>query len=413
MFLRRLWSDQSRTNQSPVPDETGQRLCAFECGWQIMNEPPTMLLSEFRGHLDETAFKERLRAVIEKNPWLAGRLKKTVDKGVVVTLPKTFDVDLHFAVLGDVGLRVDTQRYAEMFPVMSPYAICSGSGALDRDQVLFKVFHTETGDGKFAVLTSMNHCIGDGHTAYRIFGMLGESHPVEAMNADRIQNFQEQAVKAAIGPIAHSFLNSPLFVAGSLATYLRWSPFQSSLATVRPEWVEDQKKNHDAKATGIPFLSTNDLLTAELCERFGADGAYMVINFRDRLGGATGNHAGNYESAALFDQRVKRPEEVRRLMSNPPDYSGGTLQSPGVLEMLRFRYPMMTNWLSIQRDLTLPGCTLIVHLPFYDIAGPFFAFAVIFRPNPGKIAVLYAIRDTNCFKSLKESQALDHSAALC
>ena len=140
------------------------------------------------------------------------------------------------------------------------------------------------------------------------------------------------------------------------------------LACVRPEWVEDAKKGHDA-TSGVPFLSTNDILTAHLCDKFDAAGATMVINFRERLEPATRNHAGNYESLAVFDERCKNPAEVRRLMMNPPDFSGGMIQMPGIMDMLAFRYPLITNWLSIQQDLCLPSCQQVVHLPIYKMRG--------------------------------------------
>jgi len=65
----------------------------------------------------------------------------------------------------------------------------------------------------------------------------------------------------------------------------------------------------------------------------------------------------------------------------------------GAIALLNFVYDgflaQVTNWSSFAADLAFEGCEQRLHLPVYDIGMIPFDCAIIFRPTPGKLAVMY------------------------
>jgi hypothetical protein len=49
----------------------------------------------------------------------------------------------------------------------------------------------------------------------------------------------------------------------------------------------------------------------------------------------------------------------------------------------------VSNWSSFAGDLAFEGCEQRLHLPVYDIGMMPFDCAIIFKPLPGKLAVMY------------------------
>ncbi|MBC8391834.1 MAG: hypothetical protein H8E17_04630, partial [Deltaproteobacteria bacterium] len=124
---------------------------------------------------------------------------------------KPFDaesfINQHFFVYepGDVGLSLG-MPYEELVRCLLPVQCARSKPATDADEPLFKVAVVpieaeETDDNQttplqqaitlpgFALVVSMNHTLGDGHTYYKLYGMLSADTDVEVLDPVRVADF--------------------------------------------------------------------------------------------------------------------------------------------------------------------------------------------------------------------------------
>merc|ERR1712039_701934 len=64
------------------------------------------------------------------------------------------------------------------------------------------------------------------------------------------------------------------------------------------------------------------------------------------------------------------------------------------------RVGVVTNWTAFYRDLDLPGCEQLVHMPLLSSKQLTWSYFVIFRPAKDQIAVWCAVRDTRVMRGL-------------
>ena len=106
-------------------------------------------------------------------------------------------VDEHFTVYepGQVGLSLDME-YGALVECLLPVQCARSKPATDANEPLFQVAVVpleESSGGAdaapmqssvtlpgFALIVSMNHTVGDGHTYYRLYGMLDADRPDSA-----------------------------------------------------------------------------------------------------------------------------------------------------------------------------------------------------------------------------------------
>jgi hypothetical protein len=136
-------------------------------------------------------------------------------------------VDEHFKAYepGEVGLSLNL-HYEALVERVLPLQCARSMPATDADEALFKVAivpleaSTEsTGPAPlesrvtlsgFALIVSMNHTMGDGHTYYRLYGMLDACHEVEALDPVRVPGFEE-AKTEIIGEDESAMLSSAAY----------------------------------------------------------------------------------------------------------------------------------------------------------------------------------------------------------
>jgi hypothetical protein len=117
----------------------------------------------------------------------------------------------------------------------------------------------------FALVVSMNHTLGDGHTHYSLYGMLSSDTDVEALDPVRVAGFEE-AKAEVIGKKENAVFTSAGVGLGIMGTYVGAKvtgrrPQNVCIHSVDPAWASREKPK--AKQEGqVPFVSTNDALTS-------------------------------------------------------------------------------------------------------------------------------------------------------
>lgn len=255
----------------------------------------------------------------------------------------------------------------------------------------------------------MNHCLGDGHTSYSIYGMLGGG-VVTSLEPERLPDSLEEITKMA-GAANQSWMTSPAFLVGSLFHVLfRRVGKEPLLKHVDQDWIQQQKAANDPKTSGVPFITTNDILTSWLFDKADMQAALTAVNMRNRSQkGAGDTHAGNYEfSMLLMPQDAATPATLRQNMSRPGDFSCGRTAAPaGCYGSMRIKAAIITNWATFWKEFSIPGCTEILHLPVVDPQGPAYGYAIIFKPRADSLGVWISFRDKKTMTNLRQSEGRD------
>jgi len=407
--------------------------------WELGNLhlPPVTTVTLYEGSAPVEFLRSRIEKMLKKNPWLTSRIvkKNTTDGVVAMTYTKGFDaksaVEQHFSVYkpGEVGFSL-SMPYEKLVDSLLPVQCARSKPATDKNEVLFKVavvpIEAETEGTEqsmplqqnitlpgFALVVSMNHTLGDGHTYYSLYSMLGLDTETEELDPVRLSDF-EAAKTAIIGKKETAMLNSASLAFGIIGTYLgakfgRRPPQNVSVNEVDSAWVTKEKARARQEAQ-VPFVSSNDLLTSWFFRKMETDVHIMVVNFRSRqpsILNLSDVHVGNYEAnLPYFPGDIESPALIRQSIRG----SDGAFRAkragapvteiPSSLKLLRNKTSIITNWATFYCDVNLQDdaqdnieITLKpkLHFPIMAADGIITSVwnnTIVFRPRAGDLGIL-------------------------
>jgi hypothetical protein len=421
--------------------------------WELANLhlPPVTTVTLYSGTAPIQFLRDRIALILEKNPWLTSRIVKKSTADGVVTL--SYDdaspqVDEHFKAYepGEVGMSLNMD-YAALVECVLPLQCARSKPATDANEPLFKVAVVPieaSNDGKdpapmesavtlpgFALVVSMNHTVGDGHTYYRLYGMLDADQEVEALDPVRVPDFEE-AKTEVIGEAETAMFSSAGYGLGIVGTYLLGKltgrePQNVCVHAVDLVWVA-QEKARAAEEAQVPFVSTNDVLTSWFLREMKCDINIMLANFRSRkpaILDLAEHHAGNYEAnVPYFPGDVEEPALIRQSILSPENQfrarrAGSPItEVPGFRTLLRNRSAIITNWASFYRDVKLPAEPMqensetfkpSLHLPIMEPNGLITSVwhnGIVFCPRAGELGMLMITRrfDSDTLTQLKKEE---------
>jgi len=400
----------------------------------------------FEGDVDVAALRGAVDAVLEANPWLAGRLV-THTAGGKPRICLWAPVQAAGVRAGEGGdgtasehsiwtetvmdrsapLQLDTP-YVELMVACRPFLVSKGSACVDRDLPLFRVslLHlqgksvgvdaSDASTHRFAVIVSLSHVIADGYTFYQIYGSLScgydggsnssAAKPAVVLNPTRIPDgtARTQAAGGVWGRGLHSL---PCIAAMMWRMFVSGARPRITLYEIDPAWVEKQKQAHVAAAAELvgssnnmpPWVSTNDVISSWWYRNAGGAGLYdavsIILDGRGRVEGCSPDLAGNYEVCGdLNGISAASPTSVRRLLAGGAPYLAPDTPMPTGRRLIRLNYTISSSWVAPYRQLYLGGCRELLHAPvrqtvgFTANSGHFLDVLLVFRSTPSSIGVL-------------------------
>lgn len=409
--------------------------------WELANLhlPPVTTVTLYSGTAPVQFIRNRIALMLEKNPWLTSRIvKKSTTDGVVAMAygeasEAGLQVDQHFTAYepGEVGVSLNMQ-YAALAECLLPLQCARSKPATDANEPLFKVAVVpleESTDSAgtpmqssvtlpgFALVVSMNHTMGDGHTYYRLYGMLDADQEVEALDPVRVSDFEEAKIEV-IGEKESAMFSSIGYGLGIMGTYLfgkmtSREPQNVCVHRIDPAWVA-QEKIKAAEEARVPFISTNDVLTSWFFREMKCDINIMVANFRSRkpaILDLSDHHAGNYEAnIPYFPGDFEEPALIRQSILGPANqFRAHRNGSPatevlGFATLLRNKTAIITNWAGFYRDVALRTDPMresaetykpSLHLPIMEPDGLITSVwhnGIVFCPRMGELGMLMITR---------------------
>ena len=155
-------------------------------------------------------------------------------------------------------------------------------------------------------------------------------------------------------------------------------------------------KEQATQGSDVPFVSTNDILTSHFFGASNASLGMMTINQRGRVlqGQLTDLHAGNYKGTLILDPtNYEQAADIREALTKGPPFTRQRLGPPLPGFCGKCPGAFISNWASFPFKLEFTTTLHLPLLPPMKLGGDFKSYpmdvALVFRPQPGKLAVLY------------------------
>ena len=372
------------------PETRSVRLMKVECLKIMHSLPPIATLTYYRGDSPEDYLRQRVREILQANPWLSGTLC-TDNEGTRLNYSihpskECFFVERNYSSLpfpenDDAAYNIMDDRLLGLLPKRSADILNNHA------ELLFKVVLLCISDDKFALLCAMNHTIGDGHTFYAIHRMLSEDSEITSMIVDR--NEEALSLAEQYPFVTGSYCRSWMFLINATVSALKNVIFRlltSAVSLISPIPILKIKQRW---VYAILPISTNDIITSAFFRATRCDIGLMAINIRPRVPELTDSHAGNYES--VLGMRLKdyeSPVSVRNAVHAVNKRTKNPTIFPGFWKTLFLKFTLITNWATFYHDLKLRNCILVRHHPVFDLTKAPFEFCCIFRPRMDRLAIV-------------------------
>lgn len=320
---------------------------------------------------------DRAVKIIKKNPWLASRLIKVRNELQLQYFKNPINPESYVTSASSIMNSSD-------IPVQTPefwnniLTVHRGDAAINKlDAQLFQVVAINLADGCKALLISMNHTLGDGHTYYSIYKMFDPSCPIVALNPERVFKNLKQKFQEVLGPSRCQ--KSPCYTLRYVYNYIFTRPDGYQMFKVSKPSIEKAKESlsqrESCEIVGSetikifqPYISTNDILTSCIFKATNVDIGLMAVNFRERIKDVTSFHAGNYLNLIGHTrQDFRTPGCIRGTLTNMNGKFERSTRYPFPSIWKSFgnscRTGNVTNWASFYHCLVIEGNPPIGHYP--------------------------------------------------
>ena len=279
----------------------------------------------FKGVPPIEYLKRRTEAIVTANPWLSSKHSKKGKDGSpphMVYDPHNLP-DLFQVLKGDLYTQLNKKStYPEICKAAENLLVKKRAEERDEDKgsLLISLITKDdaTEHDKFALVVSLSHVIGDGHTFYEIHNMLSSNAKVYSLDPIRPPEFPEQE-KELMGQEHKGIADFAIMLRAifGLVKLKSWSGNLKTEAYFVDERHIAEAKTSKCNLDGVDFISTNDILTSWFFSFPKVKLAAMAINLRSHANILTENHAGNYENFVLYQPGdYENPARIRQSVQN-------------------------------------------------------------------------------------------------
>jgi hypothetical protein len=373
----------------------------------------------------------RLAEMLEANPWLGGRIKTRNGAAAIVYTPaqskQQADRLLTVYTCADICVSMDTPYPEASARLQCTVVPLTYFWLWNWDAPFFRVALVPDckDPQRFALVTSLAHCVGDGKTYYNLHNMIAHDAPVVALNITRKHHLHDAMTKTMGGPAFFGCYCQPTLgmvvriIRHVLMAFIIGPPTVVKLFWVNHDWVNEQKKvgllksKSDTSNFRPKFLSSNDVMASQFLRTTQCDQGLMTVNFRGKIPDCHEHDAGNYYNFnplrwADFSTPVAVRQVVQQLKLGQRHPTTHPLTS--FQHLLSFNSPIsfFTNWADFARPVPLQHCQQLLHVPLvpthsWRMPSRLFSICYVFKPTKecDKLAVMVSVSP----KAMKELEA--------
>jgi hypothetical protein len=388
-------------------------LLKFESNWMgVLHVWPITTMQFYTGDPNAAAtyLKTRLLEVAKANPWIGSTIVKDKKKhGKLLAIRYSISdppIDDIFEVNNDLDIN-ENMPYGELQEKMiAAKTVClpTGAGLIKSGKPVCKLTVAPRKDKSgFAVIFSMSHTVGDGHTHYAILNMLSSTATVKEMQVVRKEEFSMEGVGSKItGEKEFKFMMNPgvCMMCYYIGIMMR-KKVNPECYLIDAEKLKVLKESAKSETGAAPYVSTNDIITSGFGRATKAQMLTMPVNIRGKEENCSKDLAGNYWTGLMFGaDALSSPNSIRHCLNGQAPHSRVTLPSCCIKGNWS---SMITNWSSMSDgSLDIPDCTQTLHLPYLNTKEMLEDGCVVFKARPNQIAVMLFLHSVSIEDVKKE-----------
>jgi hypothetical protein len=347
---------------------------------------PIATITYYQGKPDIYYIENRVREIINANPWLESRLIQR-HGNYLLQYPKQ-PANKSFMVAYKPELKYDMQSCEEIGEVLEPYRIKRGKRLfLGRDEPMFRIVLFIINEDIFGIFLSISHGIADGTTRYQLYGMLDESRNVRSLNPHRYVDFEKKSI-ALCGEDAKNWATSIALIINFVWAFFFGKTTRQCTKLLSKPHIQ-ALKNAFSDGQGR-LVSSNDVICSKIFNAYRTDVGAIALNFRSKrtLEDLTIDMAGNYAGVLIVQQQdFLDPLDLRSSIQQLRRSKSSQL--PGFWRTLFSQITIMTNWTSLYQHVDLSGCEQLLHTPvFYRKTVVIPNYFLVFNPNHDQLAIM-------------------------
>lgn len=389
----------------------------------MIDLPPITTLTWFQGDFRTARpqLEKRMRKIIAKNPWIQGQISvssyfkgtchlsyRKTQGGASVNNNEDINIKENLNVINPVesplsrDMPIGTQNNTLVRSKIYTSDISIQNGP---KEALFKatlVPCSKNPHETFALIVQLSHVVGDGATYYKLMHMLCSStgnnteEEEDPIIVELIPERIEQSAELQIAAMGKAMAGHTLgFICRNILGMImnQWKgPLLFDYGVVDSTKMEEFKAS-SAKEAGLPFVSTNDVLTSWLMKHSDSPHGMMLINWRNRLEGHTNLHAGNYSGFIYYEEDdYASPGLIRQSLDSCKRIVTRDKQFPSWWGFATTKCTCISNWMTFAKPNMIEGCVEDVHFPLVladALPTHRFRVFIIFRAGIGKIGLCY------------------------
>jgi len=355
---------------------------------------------------------KKIKKIIIQNPWLNGKLTKS-DEKIFLEYNDNYTDNIEYIynyienneLVFDLFIKnPNVNNYNKIINQISSFLVKSGIECLNKDEKLFKVILIKLIDNKFALIISINHCIVDGYTYYKLYNMFSESIIEEKMIVERINNFDDIIKK---NKSWQSNIGKYLFF---LFNFIRKTK-PLNLYIIEKNKFNNLKEEYKNKNI---LISTNDIITSEFFNKSKTLIGLMNFNYRNLNINKYKLLSGNYIDTIYFNKKIYNPYIIRhelnlyKLNKNTNDVNNTFYNKiynyiyniyNNIINIRNmFSLSCISSWDSLYKELIIQNSKKIIHIPCIinlNSSIYFNNFCMVFHYTNNKIGILSNINNLN------------------
>jgi len=361
---------------------------------------------------------QKINKIINLNPWLNGNLIKIKEKIYLNYNTRNYNYNIKniYNYIEDDSEIYDSfinnkniNNYDCLIKHIENMLVKPGIKCLNNDEKLFKVILTKINTNKFALIISINHCIADGYTYYKIYHMFSNMILEEKLIINRMYEFDniisqnKNNWQSYIGRKILFFINE----------LIKKKPIE--LYTIDKQNINNIKKYYNNKNI---YISTNDIITSEFFNKSNTLIGLMSFNYRNVNINKYKSLAGNYIDMIYFKKKIFTPCHIRfnlnlfRLNANM-DIKKKTIFNHicNYLSSIYnnifntrniFSLSCISSWISLYKELKINNSNKIIHIPCITKLNSliyFNNFCLVFHYTDKEIGILSNVSNLQFIKN--------------
>lgn len=365
--------------------------------------PSITTITYFKGALNFSYITNKIYEIIEVNPWLTSNIIKRNDNYYINYNDKlkNFCIDDYLFYTQEYIFEniINVEEYEKIMISTNKFFVKSAHKCVNNKEKLFRVTILDNKniyEPKFALIVSLSHVLGDGHTYYKLYNMISENSIIEKMIIHRYKEFDNITIENKYS--WYSYLGVKLY---KFISSFKKNKKIFKLYILDDKELEIPKNKYKSNSNNI---SKNDIITSNFFNSANCKIGLMAINFRNIIESLNNLNAGNYVDTIKYNLNKKiTPLLVREKLEHLKkkniicrknfwfNFYLLLLDFCNFFNFFNMSIATISSWTTFNKNIEFRDCQETLHIPcLSNLNSNIYLsnFAVVFKISKNQTGVL-------------------------